>query len=221
MKICGQMTLSNVQHVPKTCVFKTSYCYKFSVWWCAEIIARVAARENPPFRPVVGTRDCPEELAELMERCWSDSPDDRPTFEMIRSIIRNIRKWVYGSRDWVQVNRAGCRIDYYLATLYRIQRLLSIQWHVTVTIFTVNFKAQGFVIVSSKVKLLCCDGPKNPSDRVSTALARIRKYVPKQKVHAWERETRRMYRVLEKESFWILQRKKWKWPGLLLLNPMA
>lgn len=58
----------------------------------AEIIARVAARENPPFRPVVGTRDCPEELAELMERCWSDNPEDRPTFEMIRSIIRNIRK---------------------------------------------------------------------------------------------------------------------------------
>jgi hypothetical protein len=58
----------------------------------AEIIARVAARENPPFRPVVGTRDCPEELTELMERCWLDSPEDRPTFEMIRSIIRNIRK---------------------------------------------------------------------------------------------------------------------------------
>jgi atrial natriuretic peptide receptor A len=58
----------------------------------AEIIARVAARENPPFRPVVGTRDCPEELTVLMERCWADSPDDRPTFEMIRSIIRCIRK---------------------------------------------------------------------------------------------------------------------------------
>jgi atrial natriuretic peptide receptor A len=57
-----------------------------------EIIARVAARENPPFRPVVGTRDCPEELTELLERCWSDNPEDRPTFEMIRSTIRNIRK---------------------------------------------------------------------------------------------------------------------------------
>jgi atrial natriuretic peptide receptor A len=58
----------------------------------AEIIARVAARENPPFRPVVGTRDCPEELTDLMERCWLDNPEERPTFEMIRSIIRNIRK---------------------------------------------------------------------------------------------------------------------------------
>jgi atrial natriuretic peptide receptor A len=58
----------------------------------AEIIARVAARETPPFRPVVGTRDCPEELMELMERCWADGPDDRPTFDTIRSIIRCIRK---------------------------------------------------------------------------------------------------------------------------------
>ncbi|XP_069678523.1 atrial natriuretic peptide receptor 1 isoform X2 [Periplaneta americana] len=57
-----------------------------------EIIARVAARENPPFRPVVGNRDCPEELTELMERCWADNPDDRPTFETIRGIIRCIRK---------------------------------------------------------------------------------------------------------------------------------
>jgi atrial natriuretic peptide receptor A len=57
-----------------------------------EIIVRVAARETPPFRPVVGNRDCPEELTELMERSWSDNPDERPTFEMIRSIIRCIRK---------------------------------------------------------------------------------------------------------------------------------
>jgi atrial natriuretic peptide receptor A len=58
----------------------------------AEIIARVAARENPPFRPVVGTRDCPEALTDLMERCWLDNPEERPSFEMIRSTIRNIRK---------------------------------------------------------------------------------------------------------------------------------
>ncbi|KAJ9597975.1 hypothetical protein L9F63_011176, partial [Diploptera punctata] len=57
-----------------------------------EIITRVAAREAPAFRPVVGNRDCPDELAELMERCWVDSPDERPTFESIRSIIRLIRK---------------------------------------------------------------------------------------------------------------------------------
>lgn len=72
------------------------------------IIVRVAARETPSFRPVVGNRDCPEELTELMERCWSDNPDERPTFEMIRSIIRCIRKWVYSlhpSCYFIQIHR--------------------------------------------------------------------------------------------------------------------
>jgi hypothetical protein len=87
----GRVAVNNTQHVPKKYVGNVFLLISFP-FGGAEIIARVAARENPPFRPVVGTRDCPEELAELMERCWSESPDDRPTFEMIRSIIRNIRK---------------------------------------------------------------------------------------------------------------------------------
>lgn len=53
----------------------------------------MAARENPPFRPAIGRRDCPEDLIELMERCWSDNPDDRPTFETIRGIVRYIMKY--------------------------------------------------------------------------------------------------------------------------------
>lgn len=57
-----------------------------------EIVSRVAARETPPFRPAVSPRDCPEELKELMEKCWNDNPDDRPSFENIRSLLRNIRK---------------------------------------------------------------------------------------------------------------------------------
>ncbi|XP_023309722.1 atrial natriuretic peptide receptor 1 [Anoplophora glabripennis] len=57
-----------------------------------EIIARVAARENPPFRPAVTLRDCPEELVELMEKCWNDNPEERPPFESIRLSLRNIMK---------------------------------------------------------------------------------------------------------------------------------
>lgn len=57
-----------------------------------EIIARVAARETPPFRPAVGRRDCPEDLVELMERCWNDNPEDRPTFESIKLTLRGIMK---------------------------------------------------------------------------------------------------------------------------------
>ncbi|XP_076267348.1 atrial natriuretic peptide receptor 1 [Rhynchophorus ferrugineus] len=57
-----------------------------------EIIARVASRENPPFRPAVSQRDCPEELLELMERCWTDNPEDRPTFESIRVNLKSIMR---------------------------------------------------------------------------------------------------------------------------------
>lgn len=56
------------------------------------IISRVAGRENPPFRPAVGQRDCPDDLIDLMERCWIDNPEERPTFESIGAIIRNILK---------------------------------------------------------------------------------------------------------------------------------
>ncbi|GJQ80786.1 hypothetical protein Trydic_g9377 [Trypoxylus dichotomus] len=57
-----------------------------------EIISRVAAREIPPFRPTVGRTDCPEDLLGLMERCWSDNPEERPTFESIRGTVRYIMK---------------------------------------------------------------------------------------------------------------------------------
>lgn len=57
-----------------------------------EIIARVASKETPAFRPAVSQRDCPEDLIELMEKCWSDNCDERPSFEAIRSTIRCIMK---------------------------------------------------------------------------------------------------------------------------------
>jgi atrial natriuretic peptide receptor A len=56
------------------------------------IIDRVKASEEPPFRPFVGERDCPPDLLELMEKCWSENPDDRPTFAYIRITIRSIMK---------------------------------------------------------------------------------------------------------------------------------
>lgn len=56
------------------------------------ILDRVAAHENPPFRPFVGERDCPPDLLELMEKCWSDSPEDRPTFGNVRTSVSCIMK---------------------------------------------------------------------------------------------------------------------------------
>lgn len=60
---------------------------------CAEVVLRVQARECPPLRPVVSAgRDCPEALLDLMERCWEDGVDDRPSFETIRGEVRRIMK---------------------------------------------------------------------------------------------------------------------------------
>ncbi|ERL91754.1 hypothetical protein D910_09080 [Dendroctonus ponderosae] len=55
-----------------------------------KIITRVASRENPPFRPAVSQRDCPEELLDLMERCWNDNPEDRPAFERMEQYANNL-----------------------------------------------------------------------------------------------------------------------------------
>jgi atrial natriuretic peptide receptor A len=57
-----------------------------------QILDRVAAHEYPPFRPFVGERDCPPDLMDLMEKCWSDNPDERPTFANIRSTISIMMK---------------------------------------------------------------------------------------------------------------------------------
>ena len=59
-----------------------------------DILHHVEARENPPFRPDVSGRDCPDDLLDLMMRSWADNQDERPTFEIIRGIVRRIMKLV-------------------------------------------------------------------------------------------------------------------------------
>jgi atrial natriuretic peptide receptor A len=51
------------------------------------ILDRVMAHENPPFRPIVNDHDCPPDLFELIEKCWSEIPEERPTFPQIRTQI--------------------------------------------------------------------------------------------------------------------------------------
>ncbi|GBP68598.1 Atrial natriuretic peptide receptor 1 [Eumeta japonica] len=54
------------------------------------IVSRVCAHESPPFRPVIdgvvgagaGTA---LELLQLAERCWTDVPDDRPSFDTVNA----------------------------------------------------------------------------------------------------------------------------------------
>ncbi|XP_020289738.1 atrial natriuretic peptide receptor 1 isoform X2 [Pseudomyrmex gracilis] len=57
-----------------------------------EIVSRVSASENPPFRPEVNAKDCPQDILSLMERCWHEVPEERPSFHAIRGTIRGIMK---------------------------------------------------------------------------------------------------------------------------------
>ncbi|XP_011872012.1 PREDICTED: atrial natriuretic peptide receptor 1 isoform X2 [Vollenhovia emeryi] len=57
-----------------------------------EIVNRVSASENPPLRPEVTPKDCPPDLLSLMERCWHEVPEERPSFHAIRGTIRGIMR---------------------------------------------------------------------------------------------------------------------------------
>lgn len=58
-----------------------------------KIVNRVSGGETPYFRPEVQPRDCPPDILALMEKCWSEAIEDRPTFQTIRGTIRGIMKY--------------------------------------------------------------------------------------------------------------------------------
>ncbi|XP_077994026.1 atrial natriuretic peptide receptor 1-like isoform X3 [Glandiceps talaboti] len=57
-----------------------------------EIVERVKHVETPPFRPVVGKDSCPPEIFQLMEKCWSELPGDRPDVNDLRNNVRKLNK---------------------------------------------------------------------------------------------------------------------------------
>lgn len=61
---------------------------------CLQIVNRVAASETPPFRPEVAQKECPADILSLMEKCWNEVPEERPTFHVVRGTIRGIMKFV-------------------------------------------------------------------------------------------------------------------------------
>ena len=58
-----------------------------------KIVNRVAGSESPPFRPEVAQKDCPADVLSLMEKCWHEIPEERPTFQTIRGTIRGIMRY--------------------------------------------------------------------------------------------------------------------------------
>ncbi|XP_070536382.1 atrial natriuretic peptide receptor 1-like isoform X1 [Ptychodera flava] len=55
-----------------------------------DIVEKVKAGDDPPFRPVVGDGECPREADVLMTRCWAEDPTDRPDISNIKSIVRKL-----------------------------------------------------------------------------------------------------------------------------------
>ncbi|XP_042146026.1 atrial natriuretic peptide receptor 1 isoform X2 [Ixodes scapularis] len=62
----------------------------------SDIVARVITPEDPPFRPVVDRDACISELHQLMTRCWAEDPDERPTFNHIKVMMRVINRGYHG-----------------------------------------------------------------------------------------------------------------------------
>ena len=61
----------------------------------AEIYRKVKNGQRPYFRPTLDhldDDDCSEELANMIKKCWSEDPMERPDFHSLKTIIRKINK---------------------------------------------------------------------------------------------------------------------------------
>ncbi len=61
----------------------------------SEVIKKVEAREDPPFRPdppkLIDSEENPA-IIDLMKICWSENPSERPDFDIIKKKLRVINK---------------------------------------------------------------------------------------------------------------------------------
>ncbi|XP_077977104.1 atrial natriuretic peptide receptor 1-like [Glandiceps talaboti] len=53
-----------------------------------EIVEKVKAKLDVPFRPEVTLETCPSEMHKLMKECWDENPELRPDFVYIKRVIR-------------------------------------------------------------------------------------------------------------------------------------
>jgi Protein tyrosine and serine/threonine kinase len=60
----------------------------------AAIIDRVRTLESPPYRPEFNNMKIGlhPTIETIMQRCWAEQPNDRPTFDEISKFIRTINR---------------------------------------------------------------------------------------------------------------------------------
>ncbi|XP_055899976.1 atrial natriuretic peptide receptor 1-like [Biomphalaria glabrata] len=78
-----------------------------------EIIQKVCSNMTPPFRPELLDFDASEDYISLMEKCWAQDPEVRPTFENIVKIINTFS----GGKDVALVDRLLTRLEEYTSNL--------------------------------------------------------------------------------------------------------
>ncbi len=91
----------------------------------ADIIQKVKNRECPPYRPVIPTDACNENWRKLIQSCWSEDPEQRPTFEQILYSINSIHRY----KNMDLVDNMIKRLEQYTCTLEErvIKRSIELQ----------------------------------------------------------------------------------------------
>ncbi|KAI0236617.1 Atrial natriuretic peptide receptor 1 [Lamellibrachia satsuma] len=54
-----------------------------------EIVYRIIDKEEVPFRPSIGECQCAEYWLNLMQTCWDEFPQNRPTFSKIKQVLHD------------------------------------------------------------------------------------------------------------------------------------
>ncbi len=62
-----------------------------------DIINNVMLHQNPPYRPTLHVEACSKAWKELVESCWQEEPDQRPTFSQIYRTINSMNEGRYES----------------------------------------------------------------------------------------------------------------------------
>ncbi len=77
------------------------------------IVQKVKKREKPPYRPTIPTDACNQKWTELIQKCWSEDPDQRPNFVDILYSINSIHRY----KNLDLVDNMVKRLEQYTRTL--------------------------------------------------------------------------------------------------------
>ncbi len=59
------------------------------IFCSTEIIDKIKQGGQMPYRPQVTATECNEDMKQIMQKCWSENPNDRPN---INHLVNSIKK---------------------------------------------------------------------------------------------------------------------------------